>query len=78
MFERGKVLIAPDKSVNELMDKGFTFDEIEEIILALSVENPKNNIFSPDNFDPTFIEGLRKDHELLKELVKAWDKIESN
>lgn len=78
MFERGKVLIAPDKSVNELMDKGFTFDEIEEIILALSVENPKNNIFSPDDFDPTFIEGLRKDHELLKELVKAWDKVEQD
>ncbi|MFN7404922.1 MAG: helicase-related protein [Cyclobacteriaceae bacterium] len=78
MFERGKVLIAPDKSVNELMDKGFTFDEIEEIILALSVENPKNNIFSPDDFDPTFVEGLRKDHELLKELVKAWDKVEQD
>src|SRR5690606_32685393 len=69
---------APDKSVNELMDKGFSFDEIEEIIQQLSIENPKNNIFAPDDFDPDLIEGLRKDYELLQELVKAWDKIEQD
>jgi len=78
MFDRGKVLIAPDRSVNELLDKGFTFDEIEEIIQALSIENPKNNIFTPIDFDPSFIEGLRKDYELLSELVRAWDKVEQD
>lgn len=78
MFERGKIMIAPDKSVNELMDKGFSFDEIEEIIQQLSIENPKNNIFAPDDFAPDLIEGLRKDYELLQELVKAWDKIEQD
>jgi len=78
MFERGKIFIAPDKSVNEMMDKGLTFDEIEEIIMALSVDNPKNNVFTPEDFDESFIEGLRKDHELLTELVNAWNKIEQD
>lgn len=78
MFEKGKIFIAPDKSVNEMMDKGLTFDEIEEIIMALSIDNPKNNVFTPADFDEGFIEGLRKDHELLLELVKAWDKIEQD
>lgn len=78
MFRRGKVFIAPDKSVNEMMDKGLSFDEIEEIILALSIDNPKNNVFTPEDFDPSFIEGLQKDHELLAELVLAWDKIEQD
>ena len=78
MFERGKVLIAPDKSVNEMMNKGMSFEEIEEIILALSIENPKNNIFAPTDFDPVFIEGLKKDHQLLSELVKMWDKVEQD
>lgn len=78
MFKRGKIFIAPDKSVNEMMDKGLTFDEIEEIIMALSVENPKNNVFTPEDFDESFIEGLRKDHELLIELVNAWNKIEQD
>ena len=78
MFDRGKIFIAPDKSVNELMDKGFTFDEIEEIIMQLNIENPKNNVFTPQDFDPALLEGLRKDYELLSELVKAWDKIEQD
>ncbi|MBS0645916.1 MAG: DEAD/DEAH box helicase family protein [Verrucomicrobia bacterium] len=78
MFERGKVFIAPDKSVNEMMDKGLSFDEIEEIIMALSIENPKNNVFMPQDFEEGFIDGLRKDHELLSELVKAWDKVEQD
>jgi superfamily II DNA/RNA helicase len=78
MFERGKIFIAPDKSVNEMMEKGLTFDEIEEIIMALSIDNPKNNVFKPEDFDASFIEGLRKDYELLSELVKAWDKIEQD
>jgi superfamily II DNA or RNA helicase len=78
MFERGKIFIAPDKSVNEMMDKGLTFDEIEEIIMALSIDNPKNNVFTPADFDAGFIEGLHKDHELLLELVKAWDKVEQD
>ena len=75
MFEKGKVFIAPDKSVNEMMDKGLSFDEIEEIILALSIENPKNNVFTPEDFDESFLVGLKKDHELLQELVIEWDKV---
>ncbi|MFT3845766.1 MAG: helicase-related protein [Lacibacter sp.] len=78
MFEKGKIFIAPDKSVNEMMDKGLTFDEIEEIIMALSIDNPKNNVFTPADFDEDFIVGLRKDYELLSELVKEWDKVEQD
>ena len=75
MFDKGKIFIAPDKSVNEMMENGLTFDEIEEIILALSIENPKNNVYKPEDFDPILIEGLKKDYALLSELVNAWDKI---
>jgi superfamily II DNA/RNA helicase len=78
MFEKGKVFIAPDKSINELIDKGLNFEEIEEIVLALSIENPKNNVFSSNDFDKSFIEGLKKDFELLTELVAAWDKVEDD
>ena len=78
MFNRGKVLIAPDKSVNDLMNKGFSFDEIEEIIIELNIENPRNNVFAPDDFDSTFIDGLRKDHTLLKELINEWANIEED
>jgi superfamily II DNA/RNA helicase len=61
-----------------MMDKGLSFDEIEELIMALSVENPKNNVVTPQDFEEGFIDGLRKDHELLSELVNAWDKVEQD
>ena len=75
MFEKGKVLVAPDLNVNELMEKGASIEELEEMILELSIESPRNNVFSADNFTDGFIEGLKKDHALLKELVKAWNAI---
>jgi len=78
MFEKGKVFIAPDKSVNEMMNKGLSFDEIEEIIMELNIENPRNNVFTPDDFDSNFITGLRKDHTLLKELIKDWASIKED
>ncbi len=75
MFDNGKVLIAPDLSVNDLMDKGFSAEELEQRILELSIENPKNNVFSSEDFDEQFIEGLKKDYALLQELLAAWSKI---
>ena len=78
MFEKEKVLIAPDLQVNDLMEKGTSIEELEEMILELSIENPRNNIFSPTDFEAGLIEGLRKDYALLQELVKAWDNIEQD
>ncbi|HLK28343.1 MAG TPA: helicase-related protein [Puia sp.] len=75
MFDKGKVLIAPDLRVNDLMEKGFSIEDLELMILEMSAENPRNNVFSPDDFDSSFIEGLRKDYLLLQELVKEWSKV---
>lgn len=78
MFVKGKVLIAPDLSVNDLMENGASIEDIEQKIIALSVENPRNNVFSPDDFDESFIVGLKKDYALLQELLEAWGKIEED
>lgn len=78
MFENDKVLIAPDLNINELIDKGLSADEIEEMIIALSEENPKNNIFKADDFEPEFLEGLKKDKQLLEHLSKEWSKVKED
>ena len=78
MFDKGKVLIAPDLHVNNLMDKGFSIEELEAMIMEMNIDNPRNNVFTPDDFDNSFIEGLRKDHLLLKELIKEWASIEED
>ena len=78
MFENDKVLIAPDLNINQLIEKGFSMEEIENLIVQLSVENPKNNIFSADDFEEEFLIGLKKDKDLLQELLDDWNKIEGD
>ncbi|AEA45022.1 helicase-related protein [Fluviicola taffensis] len=78
MFENDKVLIAPDLNINELVEKGFSMEEIEELIEKISVENPRNNVFKAEDFDPDFLEGLKKDHSLLKDLYKQWSEIKED
>lgn len=78
MFDKGKVLIAPDLRVNDLMEIGFSIEDLEAMIMEMNIENPRNNVFTPDDFDSTFIDGLRKDNTLLKELIKEWANIEED
>lgn len=78
MFENDKVLIAPDLNINELVEKGFSMEEIEELIERISVENPRNNVFSAEAFDPDFLDGLKKDLVLLQELYKQWSDVKED
>jgi superfamily II DNA/RNA helicase len=75
MFIKGKIYIAPDISVNELMDKDWSDEDIEEKILELSAENPRNNIFSPEDFSDDFIYALKKDLASFSELSDMWKTI---
>lgn len=78
MFEKDKILIAPDLKVNDLQEKGYSFEEIELMILELTAENPRNNVFTQENFESDFLEGLQKDAKLLKELCEEWAKIDQD
>jgi hypothetical protein len=60
------------------MEKGISFEDIENIIQEMNIENPRNNIFKPEDFDPEFIDGLRKDYALLQELVTEWEKVKQD
>ena len=78
MFENDKVFIAPDLNVNELIEKGFSMEEVEDLILELSIESPKNKIFSTPDFEPQLLEGLKKDRDLLKKLANEWARVEED
>lgn len=75
MFENDKIFIAPDTNVNKLLNDGWSQDDIETYIERLSEENPKNQTFKSADFKDGFIESLKKDAKLLKELVKGWNAI---
>lgn len=78
MFKNDKVLIAPDLNINSLIEKGFSMEEIEELIYEISAENPRNNVFSKDDFHPELLEGLTRDYELLRELYDEWNLVKSD
>ena len=78
MFEDDKVLIAPDLNINELLEKGLSMEDVESLIIELSVEKPRNNIFKSEDFEPDLLVGLRKDESLLKELSNEWAKVEED
>tara|TARA_R100001143_G_C3361001_1_gene135708 strand:- start:16238 stop:19510 length:3273 start_codon:yes stop_codon:yes gene_type:complete len=74
-FEDGKIFIAPDLDVNELMDEGFSDDEIEMRILEISDRKPGNKTFSSDDFQNGFLDGLKRDLETLNYLCRHWDAV---
>jgi superfamily II DNA/RNA helicase len=75
MFDKGKIYIAPDTNINELLDKGWEEEDIDQKILALSEENPRNQIFAPTDFNPEFLQGLRQDAEILDTICALWENV---
>lgn len=75
MFEKGKVYVAPDANINELIDKGWDEEDIDQYILQLSEENPRNQIFTHENFDPQFVNYLREDNQLLFGICERWERV---
>ncbi|MBE2279273.1 MAG: DEAD/DEAH box helicase family protein [Ignavibacteriaceae bacterium] len=76
MFENNKIYIAPDLNINQLLEKGISEEEIEKLIEEISEENPKNRIFTADDFEPWFLDQLKKDSSIIKDLVDKWNKID--
>ena len=75
MFNRNKVFIAPDLDINNLLESGYTDEEIEEKLNAKAEDNPKNSVFKAEDFKPEFIEMLQSDQDTLERMCKAWEKI---
>lgn len=78
MYERDSVFIAPDLDISDLLNKGYTDEEIEIEILKIDDEKPKNKKFKQSDFKAGFIEGLRRDYENLFILNERWQAIEEH
>lgn len=78
MYERDSIFIAPDLDISDLLNKGYTDEEIEIEVLKIDDEKPKNRKFKQSDFVKGFIEGLKKDYETLFALNERWQAIEEN
>lgn len=75
MYERGYIFIAPDLDISDLLNKGYTDEEIEMEILKIDDDKPKNRKFEQKDFKNGFIEGLRSDFEHLSALNEKWKQV---
>ncbi|MEP2023545.1 helicase-related protein, partial [Reichenbachiella sp.] len=78
MYERDSVFIAPDLDISDLINKGYTDEEIEIEILKIDDEKPKNKKFKQSEFKKGFIQGLRNDYEHLFALNERWQAVEEH
>ena len=74
MFEKGVIYIAPNLKVNELLSEGRE-DELIRQIEEVQYTDPTIEVCTPEDFEIRFIDGLKQDGQILKELVEAWDKV---
>ena len=70
MFESNRVLIAPELNINDL-----SMNEIEDLIQKNNPEDSGNHCFASHEFKSGFLQGLKKDAMLLKELVVLWEQV---
>ena len=78
MWENDRIFIAPDMDINKLYELGYTDDEIEEKLNEKAEDNPKNAVFTRNDFKPDYIDMLRKDQELLDEMWLEWECIDDD
>lgn len=74
MFENGKIYIAPNLPVSDMINEGKE-EELLNLIIEKSIEDPTIEICEPDDFEYNFLPGLKNDYELLKDLNNDWKKI---
>ncbi|HLS11119.1 MAG TPA: helicase-related protein [Flavobacteriaceae bacterium] len=77
MFENGRVYIAPNFNVNELLmeDKE---EELFEKLSNLQLTDPSITICKPEDFEKEFLIGLKQDYKVLKVLNKKWQELEED
>lgn len=77
MFENGRIFIAPNLPVSDMINEGKE-EELMELVLEKSIEDPTIDICEPDDFEYDFLPGLQHDLKLLKDLSEAWASVDED
>lgn len=77
MFDNGKIYIAPNLPVSEFINDGRE-EELLDLVLQKAQDDPTIDICEPNDFEESFVKGLKKDYEILKLLSAEWGKVEED
>lgn len=74
MIEADRIMIAPNHKVEKHLLEG-NEDELLKILLQEQDTDPSIKILSRDDFEPEFIEELKRDHDILTDMEARWKEI---
>lgn len=77
MFETGRVYIAPEERVTDYILEGRE-EELLDRLTNLAVTDPTILICKATDFDPAYIEGLRADLLMLRDLTSRWSEVKED
>ncbi len=74
MVEQNRVFIAPSLPVSDMINDGRE-DELLDLVTSLMDTDPTTDICIADDFEPGFLEGLKRDQTILNALSKTWGEL---
>ncbi|MBA4719470.1 MAG: helicase [Nitrosopumilus sp.] len=74
MIDNNQIIIAPQINISDYILNGKE-KELMELLADESLTNPNIITYTTNDFEAGFIEGVKHDHEMLKQLRSDWDKI---
>jgi superfamily II DNA/RNA helicase len=77
MFENNCIFIAPNLDVNKYIEENKE-EELLQVLINLQDTDPTIEICTAADFEEGFVDGLRKDSGILKNLVNEWKKVNTD
>lgn len=77
MFDNGTIFIAPNLNVTEYVMEEKE-DELLSKVILLKESDPTIEICSPDDFLPNFVDGLKRDFDIITDLNNNWKKVKQD
>lgn len=78
MFEEGKVIIAPELNIKDMMFKGMDLDEIVQYIIDNKGYRESDFRYKAEDFDDEFVKMLYNDRHILEKLNAEWKQIDED
>jgi len=74
MFDDNRIFIAPNLDVNKYIEEDKE-EELLQLLINLQDTDPTIEICTADDFEDGFVDGLKKDFDVLQNLVNEWAKV---
>ena len=77
MFEDNRIFIAPNVDVNKYIEEDHE-EELLQLLINLQDTDPTIEICTASDFEDGFLDGLKKDFDILKNLVDKWKSVSAD